>query len=186
MKSSDRFYFHGRKGKRNLLIIGLYPVNYDDFLSRVASTNANKIAAEEGFDGWIKVNLFPINETDKGNSGDLIADALIHYNIYMLTCLLEKNEWNFQDAWLMWGDGIEAEVSAFLKSAVGYLYGALLKFDLKYWCIFRTRRANPRDTSPETLGGIMPEIEPVNFIKFDFQHYVHYRKLSFRPEIMIK
>jgi hypothetical protein len=100
MKDLNHFQFRGKRGKRNLLIIGLYAVDNDDFISRIALQNMDAIAKEEAYDGWI--------------------------------------------------------------------------------------RANPRDTSPVTLRGAIPEIEPENFRKFDFQHYVHYRKLSLRPEIMIK
>ncbi len=100
MKDLNHFEFLGKRGKRNLLIIGLYAVDNDDFISRIALQNLDAIAKEEAYDGWI--------------------------------------------------------------------------------------RANPRDTSPVTLRGVIPEIEPDNFRNFDFQHYVHYRKLSLKPEIMIK
>ncbi|WP_155827731.1 hypothetical protein [Gillisia sp. JM1] len=100
MKDLNHFQFRGERGKRNLLIIGLYAVDNDDLISRITLQNTDAIAKEEAYDGWI--------------------------------------------------------------------------------------RANPRDTSSVTLRGIVPEIEPGNFIKFDFQHYVHYRKLSLKPEIMIK
>lgn len=182
----NSFQFRGKRGKRNLLIIGLYAVDNDDFLSRVALQNMDAIAKEEGYDGWIRASLCPVIESKKLNSTELIYPAIIHYNIWMLRDLLVQNGINIYDVWLMWGDGVEHKHRPYLKQALGYLYAALLEYDLRYWCIWRTKRANPRDTSPETLKGIVPEIDPPNLIKFDFQHYVHSRKLPLKPEILIK
>ena len=182
----NSFKFRGKRGSRNLLIIGLYAVDYDDFLSRVALQNMDAIAREEGYDGWIRASLCPFKDSRKLNSKDSFYETLIHSNIAMLSYLLEEKAINIADVWLMWGDGVEDKHRLYLKKAIGYLYGTLLKYDLRYWCIWRTRLANPRDCSPESLKGIIPEVESPGFIKFDFQHYVHYRNLALKPEIIIK
>ncbi len=179
------YKFRGKRGKRNLLVIGLYAVDYDDFLSRVALQNMDAIAKDEGYDGWIRASLCPFIDARKLNSSNLFYEYMVHYNSILLSNLLQEKDINVADVWLMWGDGVEDKNRQFLKKAVGYLYGNLLKYDLRYWCIWRTRRANPKDCSPESLNGIIPEVEAPNFIKFDFQHYVHYRKLALYPNILL-
>lgn len=186
MKDLNHFQFRGKRGKRNQLIIGLYAVDNDDFISRITLQNTDAIAKEEAYDGWIRASLCPLIESRKLDSDDVVYPSLIHYNFSLLRDLLGQKEINIQDVWLMCGDGVGNKNRRYLKVAIGYLYGALLEYNLRYWCISRTRFANPRDTSPVTLKGVIPEIEPGNFIKFDFQHCVHYRKLSLRHENMIK
>ena len=186
VKSLNTFQFRGKRGKRNLLIIGLFEVDYDNFLSRIALQNMDAIARKEGYDGWIRTSLCPFKDSRILNSTNVLYDAYIHYKLSMLDYLLDEKDIHIADVWLMWGDGVEDQHRLYLKKAIGYLYGTLLKYDLRYWCIWRTRLANPKDCSPESLKGIIPEIETPGFIKFDFQHYVHYRSLSLKPDIIVK
>ncbi|SKB76990.1 hypothetical protein SAMN05660776_2898 [Salegentibacter holothuriorum] len=186
MKDLNQFKFRGKRGEKNLLIITLYPVDYDNFLSRIALQNIDAIARDYDYDGWIISSICPLKDLRKLNSVQFIHPVIIYYRITMLKNLLSEKDINIRDVWLAWGDGVENENRQYLKAAIGHLYGTLLEFDLRYWCISRTRRANPRDASPETLRGIIPEIEPPTLVKFDFQHYVQRRELELKPRITIQ
>ena len=186
IKPLNSFQFRGKRGERNLLIISLYEVDYGDFLSRIALQNMDGIARQEGYDGWIRTSLCPFIDSRKLDGTQMLYPTFTYARIMMIRQLLESPGVNIKDVWLTWGDGVEHPHCSYLKQAVGCLYGSLLKFDLRYWCIWRTRRANPRDCSPETLKGILPEIESPGFIKFDLQHYVHHRNLDLQSRIFIK
>ena len=186
MNNPNHFKFRGKRGKKNLLIVVLYPINYDDFLSRITLQNIDAIARDGEYDAWIVFSICPFIESRKLNSDKSIYSEVIYYNIMMLKDLLAQKEINIRDVWLAWGDGVENKLRQYLKTAIGYLYGALLEYDLRYWCIYRTGRANPKDPSPETLRGIIPEIEAPPVTKFDFQHYVHRRDLLIKPPITIQ
>ena len=56
--SSNRFLL-GKKGKRNLLCIGINPNSANQQKLDPTSKNVSRIAKNQGYDGWFLMNLYP-------------------------------------------------------------------------------------------------------------------------------
>ena len=55
-KDNEKRFVIGRKGKRNLLCVGINPNTADMDGLDPTSRNVEKIALNNGYDGWILVN----------------------------------------------------------------------------------------------------------------------------------
>ena len=64
----DLRYLLAKKGKNNLLVVGLNPSTADAENSDPTMRNIDRIAGNNGYDGWLLVNLYPRR---KSNPADL-------------------------------------------------------------------------------------------------------------------
>ena len=64
----DLRYLLAKKGKNNLLVVGLNPSTADEANLDPTSKNIDRIARKNGYDGWLLVNLYPVR---KSNPADL-------------------------------------------------------------------------------------------------------------------
>lgn len=177
-------YVLARKGKNNLLVVGLNPSTANSETLDPTSRNIDQIAQQNGYDGWLLVNLYPVR---KSRPSDLPLEEnteVFWYNLRIIEQLLERDQFNISKAWLCWGNDIDSFNQPYLKQSAGYLYRKLVKFDLDYVCIGRTRKANPCHPSQQAINCHLGGIEELEFIRFDFKNYV--KDIKLEPEIKIK
>ena len=122
----DLRYLLAKKGKNNLLVVGLNPSTADAENLDPTSKNIDQVAEQNGYDGWLLVNLYPKR---KSNPADLPLQEekeTFWYNLHLIKHLLDKDQFKIKDAWLAWGDGVDTLNRPYLKQAAGYLYKNLL------------------------------------------------------------
>ncbi len=176
-------YLLAKKGKNNLLVIGLNPSTADSEKLDPTSKNIDIIARNHGYDGWLLVNLYPVRSSNPADLPLKEETVIYWHNIHLIQYLLDRDRFKIKDAWLAWGDGIESFNQNYLKQAAGYLYRELLVHDLNYICIGRTRRANPCHPSPQAVNCHLGGLAAIEFFPFDFKHYV--RDIKLEPEVKI-
>lgn len=176
-------YLLAKKAKKNLLVVGLNPSTADAEHLDPTSKNIDRIARKNGYDGWLLVNLYPVRRSNPADLPLKEETEIFWYNIHLIKRLLDADQFRIKDAWLAWGDGIESFNQPYLKQAAGYLYRQLLVHDLNYFSIGRTRKANPRHPSPQSVNCHAGGITEVELLKFDFKHYV--RDIKLEPEITV-
>lgn len=100
-------YLLGQPGRNNLLIFGVNPstasagdTNLDPTIRKV-----RKIAEQEGFDGWLMVNLYPLRATDPKALPEESDKKLIKNNLMVIESV-DKNFY-IGKVWAAWGNIIE-------------------------------------------------------------------------------
>ncbi|AVR47050.1 hypothetical protein C7S20_18350 [Christiangramia fulva] len=172
-----------KKGKKNLLVIGLNPSTANEKALDSTSKNINQIALNNGFDGWLLVNLYP-QRSSKPVDLDITEDKTLFWqNIHWIKHILDRDQFQIHEAWLCWGDGVDTMGRYYLKQAAGYLYRELKDFKFSYNVIGTTRSGNPCHPSPQSVNCHIGPVDKVKFEKFDFQNYVKSVKLE--PEIKL-
>lgn len=180
---SELRYLLAKNGENNLLVVGLNPSTADGENLDPTTRNIQTIAENNGYDGWVLVNLYPRRKSNPADL-DLTAETEIFwYNLHLIKHLLDRDQFKIKNAWLAWGDGVDVINRPYLKQAAGYLFKNLLLHDLTYFSIGRTGKANPRHPSPQSINCHSGGISAVEFLKFDFRHYV--RDIKLEPEIKI-
>ena len=186
----DLRYLLAKKGKNNLLVVGLNPGTADAENLDPTTKNINAIAENNGYDGWLLVNLYPRRKSNPVDL-ELTADTEIFWdNLRLINHLLDRDQFKIKNAWLAWGDGVDVMNRPYLKQAAGYLYKKLLLHDLNYFSIGRTGKANPRhpclsgrQASPQSINCHVGRPAEIELLKFDFKHYV--RDVKLEPEVTI-
>ncbi|MCC8360648.1 DUF1643 domain-containing protein [Salinimicrobium sediminilitoris] len=179
----DLRYLLAKKGKNNLLVVGLNPSRADAENSDPTMRNIDRIAGNNGYDGWLLVNLYPKRKPNPADLELKEETEIFWYNLHLIKHLLDRDQFKIKDAWLAWGDGVDNLNRPYLKQAAGYLYRNLLLHDLNYFSIGRTGKANPRHPSPQSVNCHVGRLEEIELLKFDFRHYV--RNIKLEPEIKI-
>ena len=96
-------YALGKLGKNNLLVIGVNPSTATPDEPDQTIKKVMKISADNGYDGWIMVNLYPQRSTDP--QGMIFNQGLFDENIKQIESICKK--YNIQKAWCAWGDLID-------------------------------------------------------------------------------
>ena len=179
----DLRYLLAKKGENNLLVVGLNPSTADAETSDPTIGNIDRVAGNNGYDGWLLVNLYPKRKSNPADLELKEENEVFWYNLHLIKHLLDRDQFRIKDAWLAWGDGVDTLNRPYLKQAAGYLYKNLLLHDLHYYSIGRTGKANPRHPSPQSINCYLGPLKEIELLKFDFKHYV--RNIKLEPEIKI-
>lgn len=89
--NSVRFLL-GKKGERNIVVIGLNPSTATDLKPDITITKVQCVSLSNGFDGFIMANLYPLRAT---NPNELPCDgdeALLRRNIDIISEVLKKEK----------------------------------------------------------------------------------------------
>lgn len=129
-ENDDKRFIIGKTGKRNLLCIGVNPNTANSDSLDQTSQNVERIAQNNGFDGWILINLYP-KRTKKVSLLDIYADdELLWENINTIRTFLTTTKLDLKTVWLAWGNDIEQR--DYLKESVVYFYRMLKQFNFDF------------------------------------------------------
>ena len=96
-------YVLGQPGKNNLLVIGVNPSTATPDEPDPTIKKVKKIAEDNGYDGWIMVNLYPqrsTNPTGMKEDSELVAE-----NLWQIESICAK--YNIKEVWCAWGNVID-------------------------------------------------------------------------------
>ena len=101
-------YILGQPGKRNMLVIGVNPSTATPGDNNIDPTirKVRKLTAEDGYDGWIMVNLYPLRATDPKELPQKGDKKLIEKNLQVLKALVKA--YRIDAIWAAWGNTIDA------------------------------------------------------------------------------
>lgn len=129
-------YILGRDGDRKLYVIGLNPSTANREKSDTTVAKVEKVAAANGYDGFVMANLYPLRSTEPDNLPGEHNSQLLRWNIRKIIDLASKEE--NPVFWAAWGVNIQIRpymTEAFKKLNVSVTdingswvhYGDLLK-----------------------------------------------------------
>ncbi|MEQ3689968.1 MAG: DUF1643 domain-containing protein [Flavobacterium sp.] len=104
----------GKIGKRNLFVIGINPSTAEPNKLDNTVTKVEKFASNNGYDGWIMLNVYPQRATDPKYIHKEVDTIIHNENLKQLVLLIQSNP-NF-DIWAGWGTLINKR--PFLKNCL--------------------------------------------------------------------
>ncbi|WP_416397147.1 DUF1643 domain-containing protein [Allohahella sp. A8] len=137
----------GQSGTRKLLTIGLNPSTATKEKSDPTATRVRKVAQDNGFDGFIMLNLYPIRATDFRTLPREVDEKALAQNIRTIEALVgaEKDP----IIWAAWGENIAYH--SFFERALRELYSRLQPRNVN-WVHFGTITASGHPRHPSRLA----------------------------------
>ena len=165
-----------KKGHKNLLCVGVNPK------SKCINDNnidiIERIATENGFDGWFIVNLYPKIEISVSLLEIEVDEKIFWENLNGIETVIHKNQFEFKTVWLHWGKEINSFNHIYLKQSAYYLFEKFEKYNLEYVSIGEDINENP----------LIPSITTNNkFQKFDYKRYAYKIKQTTKilPQVLL-
>ncbi len=178
----------GKKGEKNLLCVGINPNTADIDKLDPTSRNVEKIAKNNGYDGWILVNLYPKRGADVSLLEIEPDQKLFWENLYLIKDIVRKNNFGFDKVWLAWGNDIDSFNQVYLKEAAYHLYKMLSEFELEFVSAGKNISGHPTHPNPQAIAQKLREnSQDVKLTNFDFKSYASNIKQTAKisPEITI-
>lgn len=182
---NEKRFIIGKKGKRNLLCIGLNPNTANENKLDATSENFQRIANDNGFDGWCLVNLYPTRNPKGKNLSNIADDKLFWENITQIDTITCSSELKINDVLLGWGDDINEKI--YFKHSIYQIYDRLKKHNLNYYSYRINQSGNPSHPSPMVINTRYKKTDKLPLTKFDFNDYANHLKseLEIIPSITI-
>ena len=100
-------YILGQPGKRNMLVFGVNPSTATPGDNNIDPTirKVRRLTAEDGYDGWIMVNLYPLRATDPRELPQKEDKKLLEKNLKVLKALVKA--YRIDAVWAAWGNTID-------------------------------------------------------------------------------
>jgi hypothetical protein len=100
-------YILGQPGNRNMLVFGVNPSTATPGDNNIDPTvrKVRKLTAEDGYDGWIMVNLYPLRATDPRELPQKEDKKLLEKNLKVLKALVKA--YRIDAVWAAWGNTID-------------------------------------------------------------------------------
>jgi len=153
-------YTLGEVGERNLICIGINPSTAEPNSLDTTLRKVSIMAEQEGYDGWLMLNVYPQRDTYPENLDDVKNDEHVRRNNEEISKVLKQ--FNFKDIWCAWGTTIEHR--PFLKDCLREL---ITNFDESYkWFHYDdlTKYGHPRHPLYVSYSK--------NFSNFDIASYI--------------
>ena len=166
---NEKRFVIGKKGNRNLLCIGLNPNTANEIKLDATSENFERIAKDNGFDGWFLVNLYPTRNPKGKNLNNIVDDKLFWENINQIDAITSSKELKFSDVLLGWGDDINEKV--YFKHSIYQIYDRLKKHNLDYYSYRINQSGNPSHPSPMVINTRYKSTDKLTITEFDFESY---------------
>lgn len=179
----DKRFVLSKPGKRNLMVVGLNPSTANENKLDPTSRNIEKIASNNGYDGWILVNLYPARCSHPNDLPLQMDEALFWKNISTIVQVLSADQLKVNDVLLAWGNNIDKIDRTYIKKAAYYLHQRLEPYAPEYFCIATTKAGHPMHPSPQAINLRIPGgTDSVRLITWNFKSYASSLKMNIRPK----
>ncbi|MCD1645736.1 DUF1643 domain-containing protein [Marinobacter adhaerens] len=156
----------GKCGKRKLLTIGLNPSTATKEKSDPTVARVQKVALNNGFDGFVMLNLYPVRATDYRTLPSKVDEEAFSENIQKIEDLIRSEK--DPVIWAAWGESITYH--SFFRRALTEIISRLTLLDVS-WVRFGEMTASGHPRHPSRLAYSW------SFSPLDMEGYAH----SLRP-----
>ena len=133
-------YVLGQPGRRNVLTFGVNPSTAVPGRDDPTIRRVRKRVLDQGYDGWIMVNLYPLIASKPKELPESCDRTLFRQNLRVIGAIQEA--YPIAMAWAAWGDAID--LRPYLGEAL-WEYHQLAEADFEFYCCgTRTANGNPR------------------------------------------
>ncbi len=156
LNDCNKRFLLGKKGRAEMMAIGLNPSKADEIKLDPTSRNIEKIANNNGCDGWWLVNLYPIRTANPSNLPIKPNSKLTEKNIHFILDLLQNPKSKIKMILCCWGNHIDDHF--YLKLQASKILEFIKEQNYIIYCLGMTKSGNPFHPSPMSvnvfLGGI--------------------------------
>lgn len=152
----------GKSGSRKLFTVGLNPSTATKEKSDTTVAKVEGVARQNGFDGFVMLNLYPVRSTDF-NELPLDVDAqAFSENLNCIEALVAANPTSV--VWAAWGESIHAR--RYFVAAARELFSRLQKYDTA-WQHFGTltNSGHPRHPSRLNYAWSFSELDTHRYVQ---------------------
>jgi hypothetical protein len=152
----------GKSGFRRLLTVGLNPSTATKEKSDTTVAKVEAVAKQNGFDGFVMLNLYPVRSTDY-NALPLDVDAeAFSENLNRIEALVAADPTSV--VWAAWGDNIHAR--SYFVAAARELFSRLQKYEIA-WQHFGTltNSGHPRHPSRLSYAWSFSELDTRRYVQ---------------------
>ena len=151
----------GKTGKRKLLTVGLNPSTATKEKSDPTVARVQQIARNNGFDGFVMLNLYPIRATDFRELPPKVDTVAFRMNIEHIDSVVAAE--TKPTMWAAWGESILHH--AFFVHACVELFARLGKYDVN-WQRFgeMTLSGHPRHPSRASYAWSFSPLEVQSYV----------------------
>ncbi len=162
-------YILGRKGASNLLVICLNPSTATGLKHDGTTDNIDKIAALNGYDGWVLFNLSP-QRTPYPHLLDVTPNKIsLIENRKALNDVISNLSWEIKNVWFAWGNNISGKT--YLREQALLMFDDLQKYKFDYWHIKNTQKGHPYHPSKQSINRFIGPVKDIVLQKFDITSY---------------
>lgn len=123
-------YVLGKKGEHNLLCVGVNPSTAAPQQLDRTTQSVNRLALNNGFDGWMMLNIYPLRAT---NPDDLPLRSRKAYHQQNLAFIEQTIQANGTTLWAAWGNLVEKR--PYLKTYLREIGQLTLNLDCRWVCL---------------------------------------------------
>ncbi len=184
---SEKRFILAKPGLNNLVCICLNPSTADESKLDATSRNIERIAHQNGYDGWVLVNLYPQRATYPIDLHKQKEKQLFNENIDAIDAFFLKHGKTTQNVMLAWGNNITCTEEGYLEESAFNIYERLKKHNVDYWSIALTKFNHPIHPAPPSLNSKKIKIPESKLQPFDFDSYAAdiQRKLKLKKDDFI-
>lgn len=163
----------GKKGRQNILCIGINPNTADSVHLDPTSRNVERIAQNNGYDGWFLVNLYPERTAKVALLETCPDQELFQENLIFIKKFILDPKFNIDTIWLAWGNDINSKKHSYLKKSAQLLFRSLSKIPLTFVVIGTNNSGHPTHPSPQAIAQkFRKEHHHLALTPFDFESYL--------------
>ena len=166
----EKRFVIGILGRKNLLCIGLNPNTADATRLDGTSRNFQRIAKDNGYDGWLLVNLYPARDPKAVNLVERADGSLFRENMDRIEEVASSEVYGVRDVLLGWGNDVVRR--SYFENGIRQIHQRLNKFNLRYHAFRVNRTGHPGHPSPLTINSRYKTGESIRMSPFDFDQYV--------------
>ena len=160
---NNKRFLLGKKGRDEMLAIGLNPSTANEDNLDPTSRNIQAIAQNNGCDGWWLVNLYPKRTSKPSKLPKTVNQVIAKENVDFIKELL-KNGNNVSKILFCWGNHINDH--AYLKKQADQIITFLKELDINPLCLGKTLTGNPLHPAPMVVNRFFGGVNNVSLQKY--------------------
>jgi hypothetical protein len=152
----------GKDGINKLFVVGLNPSTANKEESDITVAKVETVAKNNGYDGFVMVNLYPQRSTNPNRLPEKGDDGLIIKNIEIIEALA-KNQ-NMPVFWAAWGNGIVTR--SYLIKALNVLTRKIRPLGAE-WVHYGelTKYGHPKHPSRLSYSWVFSDFDVVSYVQ---------------------
>ena len=165
LNDKNKRFLLGKAGKVQMLAIGLNPSKANEKQLDPTSRNIEKIANQNGCDGWWLVNRYPKRTAKPFNLPKTPNPSLIEQNTLLIENLLKNPKSKISKILCCWGNHVEDHF--YLALQAQKILECIRGHGLHLYCIGKTKSGNPFHPAPMAVNRFLGGINHLKLIAYD-------------------
>jgi hypothetical protein len=165
LNDNKKRFLLGKTGTVELLAIGLNPSKANEEKLDPTSRNIEKIALQNGCDGWWLVNLYPKRAAKPIHLPKNPNPKLIEQNILLIENLLKSPKSKITKVLCCWGNHVDDHFYLALQALK--ILDCIRRYGLHLYCIGNTKSGNPFHPAQMVINRFFSGKDQIKLITYD-------------------